>query len=96
MGTPVRIVEMAERIADLMGIADFETVEIGSKKGEKISEELFSDWESEHLVEHGPILNSPSYGYIPFESLIKLVPVNNNEASALIEFLLRHEVVKTE
>jgi FlaA1/EpsC-like NDP-sugar epimerase len=94
MGTPVRILEVAQRIADLMGIVDFETVEIGSKKGEKISEDLFSDWESRHLVEHGPILNSLSYGYIPFESLNKPLPKNNIEAFDLIESLLRHEVVK--
>lgn len=52
MGDPIRIVDLVERFADMLNIADFDIRFTGLRPGEKLHEELFCTGESRLPTDH--------------------------------------------
>jgi FlaA1/EpsC-like NDP-sugar epimerase len=86
MGEPIAILELAERLAKFKN-TKLETRIIGTKKGEKLSEILFTKSEDQLVTDQGFYLHSPFVNPIPLEKIEGLNPKSHEEAVRLIKEL---------
>ena len=88
MGDPVFISQVASDLAHFLGKKDYKINLVGAKPGEKISEDLFSDIEKRFLSDLGAIWNSKFQTFLSIDKVPKTIPINDLEASKIIESLL--------
>ena len=82
MGDPVKIVSLAEMMIELSGLKPYEDIEIvftGLRPGEKLSEDLYYDWENARPTGYEKLLAIPnSYPATPImaqaEDLLRSLP----------------------
>jgi FlaA1/EpsC-like NDP-sugar epimerase len=91
MGDAISITELAARIFARMG-KEPEITYIGIKEGEKISEELFSAFETGDVRDLGAFLNCPFKEYLDPAELHKRVPQDDQESREYIDWLLNKYV----
>ncbi len=70
MGEPVRIVDLAQRMIDLMGAKDVKITYTGLRDGEKLFEEVLNDEEQTKHTDH-PKIKIASVREYPYEEALK-------------------------
>lgn len=91
MGTPVKIVDVANTLIDLSGRRDVEVVYTGLRPGEKLSEQLFAPGEEIRKSSH-PLVDYVSVPPLSGRAVVTAVPVDSatartymrNEATSLL------------
>lgn len=81
MGTPVKIVDVANTLIDLSGRKDIDIVYTGLRRGEKLSEELFTPGEEIQLSDH-PLVNCVGVPAIAPHQVIAANPAQPSDAHA--------------
>lgn len=89
MGSPIKIDDLANRLMDYLGKRTQPSY-IGVKEGEKISEDLFAEYELNSVLDNGSFFNIPFQFFLDPNPICLTTPTDDESALQEISSLFKH------